>query len=152
MKPMPEDWDRAVAVVAHPDDLEYGVASAVARWTGQGKEVTYVLATRGDGCTPAVRALLDAWDEAEAEVLDPARRDDVVALLGRQTDTDAEIAEAMYETVTDPVHGLCAGGQVEPEALEAVLRLRADQGGFEQPHDLAALARPGGGLVRPRSA
>ena len=28
---MPEDWDRAVAVVAHPDDLEYGVASAVAR-------------------------------------------------------------------------------------------------------------------------
>src|SRR6059036_2113285 len=31
MKPMPEDWDRAVAVVAHPDDLEYGVASAVAR-------------------------------------------------------------------------------------------------------------------------
>ena len=40
MQPMPEDWDRAVAVVAHPDDLEYGVASAVARWTGQGKHVS----------------------------------------------------------------------------------------------------------------
>ena len=37
MKPMPEDWDRAVAVVAHPDDLEYGVASAVARWTRAGQ-------------------------------------------------------------------------------------------------------------------
>jgi LmbE family N-acetylglucosaminyl deacetylase len=48
MKPIPEDWDRAVAVVAHPDDLEYGAASAVARWTGQGKEVAYVLATRGE--------------------------------------------------------------------------------------------------------
>src|SRR5271166_6383185 len=48
MKPLPEDWDRAVAVVAHPDDLEYGVASAVARWTGQGKTVSYVLATRGE--------------------------------------------------------------------------------------------------------
>src|ERR1700728_1866666 len=48
MQPMPEDWDRAVAVVAHPDDLEYGVASAVARWTGQGKQVTYLLATRGE--------------------------------------------------------------------------------------------------------
>jgi LmbE family N-acetylglucosaminyl deacetylase len=45
---MPEDWDRAVAVVAHPDDLEYGVASAVARWTGQGKSVTYLLATKGE--------------------------------------------------------------------------------------------------------
>ena len=48
MKPVQEDWDRAVAVVAHPDDMEYGVASAVARWTGQGKAVTYVLATRGE--------------------------------------------------------------------------------------------------------
>jgi LmbE family N-acetylglucosaminyl deacetylase len=48
MQPMPEDWGRAVAVVAHPDDLEYGVAAAVARWTGQGKKVTYVLATKGE--------------------------------------------------------------------------------------------------------
>jgi LmbE family N-acetylglucosaminyl deacetylase len=48
MQPMPEDWDRAVAVVAHPDDLEYGAAAAVARWTGQGKQVSYVLATRGE--------------------------------------------------------------------------------------------------------
>ena len=48
MQPMPEDWTRAVAVVAHPDDLEYGVASAVARWTGQGKQVAYLLATRGE--------------------------------------------------------------------------------------------------------
>jgi LmbE family N-acetylglucosaminyl deacetylase len=48
VEPMPEDWKRAVAVVAHPDDLEYGTASAVARWTGQGKEVTYVLVTNGE--------------------------------------------------------------------------------------------------------
>jgi LmbE family N-acetylglucosaminyl deacetylase len=48
MQPMPEDWDRAIAVVAHPDDLEYGVAAAVARWTGQGKQVMYLLATRGE--------------------------------------------------------------------------------------------------------
>jgi LmbE family N-acetylglucosaminyl deacetylase len=48
MEPMPEDWARAVAVVAHPDDLEYGAAAAVARWTGQGKHVSYALATRGE--------------------------------------------------------------------------------------------------------
>ena len=48
MQPIPEDWTKAVAVVAHPDDLEYGVASAVARWTGQGKEVAYLLAPRGE--------------------------------------------------------------------------------------------------------
>jgi LmbE family N-acetylglucosaminyl deacetylase len=48
MQPIPEDWASAVAVVAHPDDLEYGVAAAVARWTGQGKDVSYLLATRGE--------------------------------------------------------------------------------------------------------
>jgi len=48
MQPMPEDWERAVAVVAHPDDLEYGAAAAVARWTGQGKSVAYVLASSGE--------------------------------------------------------------------------------------------------------
>lgn len=45
---LPEDWDRALAVVAHPDDMEYGAASAVARWTSQGKWVGYVLVTRGE--------------------------------------------------------------------------------------------------------
>lgn len=48
LHPLPEDWRRAIAVVAHPDDLEYGAAAAVARWTGQGKDIRYVLATRGE--------------------------------------------------------------------------------------------------------
>lgn len=45
---VPEDWKKAVAVVAHPDDLEYGAASAIARWTAQGKEIVYLLVTRGE--------------------------------------------------------------------------------------------------------
>jgi LmbE family N-acetylglucosaminyl deacetylase len=45
---LPEDWERCLAVAAHPDDIEYGAASAVARWTAQGKQVTYLLATRGE--------------------------------------------------------------------------------------------------------
>jgi LmbE family N-acetylglucosaminyl deacetylase len=48
MQPVPEDWSRAVAIVAHPDDLEYGTAAAVARWTRQGKSVAYVLASSGE--------------------------------------------------------------------------------------------------------
>ncbi|PXY27185.1 PIG-L deacetylase family protein [Prauserella muralis] len=53
---MPDGWTRALAVVAHPDDLEYGGSGAIARWTDEGREVAYVLATRGeagiDGMTP----------------------------------------------------------------------------------------------------
>jgi len=48
MHPLPGDWERVVCVVAHPDDLEYGVASAVARWTSEGKHVSYVLASSGE--------------------------------------------------------------------------------------------------------
>jgi LmbE family N-acetylglucosaminyl deacetylase len=48
LQPVPEDWQRALAVVAHPDDLEYGSASAVARWTAQGKQVVYALVSSGE--------------------------------------------------------------------------------------------------------
>ncbi|MFJ4690484.1 PIG-L deacetylase family protein [Streptomyces sp. NPDC088766] len=48
LTPMPEDWRRALAVVAHPDDLEYGCSAAIAAWTDAGREVAYVLATRGE--------------------------------------------------------------------------------------------------------
>jgi LmbE family N-acetylglucosaminyl deacetylase len=57
LEPMPEDWQRLLAVVAHPDDLEYGAASAIARWTAAGREVGYVIVTDGeagiDGLSPA---------------------------------------------------------------------------------------------------
>ena len=48
LKTLDENWERALAVVAHPDDLEYGAASAVARWTSQGKRLTYLIVTRGE--------------------------------------------------------------------------------------------------------
>ncbi len=61
-------------MVAHPDDLEYGVASAVARWTGQGKDVMYVLATSGeagiDGLAPGiVGPLREDEERRSAEVV-----------------------------------------------------------------------------------
>ena len=67
VQPVPEDWTRAVAVVAHPDDLEYGAASAVSRWTSQGKQVSYVLVTSGeagiDGMHPAAAGPLREEEE-----------------------------------------------------------------------------------------
>ncbi|QFG67973.1 PIG-L deacetylase family protein [Ornithinimicrobium pratense] len=48
LHPFPQDWQRALVVAAHPDDIEYGTAAAVAAWTAAGKEVTYLLVTRGE--------------------------------------------------------------------------------------------------------
>jgi LmbE family N-acetylglucosaminyl deacetylase len=64
---MPDDWQRAVVVVAHPDDIEYGPAAAVAAWTAQGKDVRYVVATSGEagiaGLPPAEAGRLREEEE-----------------------------------------------------------------------------------------
>ena len=62
LEPIPETWTRALAVVAHPDDLEYGAASASARWTAAGRSVGYVIVTDGE-------AGIDAITPVEAAVL-----------------------------------------------------------------------------------
>src|SRR5205814_4046756 len=73
LEPMPGNWSRALAVVAHPDDLEYGAAGAVAVWTGAGKDVRYLLVTRGEAgiatlppveCAPVREAEQQAAAEA----------------------------------------------------------------------------------------
>ncbi|RBY95484.1 PIG-L family deacetylase [Blastococcus sp. TF02-8] len=65
--PLPDDWQRALVVAAHPDDIEYGIAAAVAVWTAAGKEVHYLLATRGEagmaGVPPAEAAPLREEEE-----------------------------------------------------------------------------------------
>ncbi len=56
LEPLREDWERMLCVVAHPDDLEFGAAGAIARWTRQGKKVVYCMVTSGeagiDGMAP----------------------------------------------------------------------------------------------------
>ncbi|HEY2175653.1 MAG TPA: PIG-L deacetylase family protein [Mycobacteriales bacterium] len=74
MEPMPEDWRRALAVVAHPDDLEYGAAGAVAAWTAAGRDVAYLLVTRGeagiDGMAPdEARLVREGEQRASAAVV-----------------------------------------------------------------------------------
>jgi LmbE family N-acetylglucosaminyl deacetylase len=74
LKPLNEDWTRALAVVAHPDDMEFGSAAAVARWTGQGKEVVYCMVTSGeagiDGMEPEkCRAVREAEEIESARIV-----------------------------------------------------------------------------------
>lgn len=61
-------------MASHPDDIEYGTASAVARWTAQGKQIAYLLATRGeagiDGLHPdEAGPLREAEERAGARVV-----------------------------------------------------------------------------------
>jgi len=80
LETMPEDWSTALAVVAHPDDMEYGAAAAVARWTAQGKHIVYVLVTDGE-------AGISAMDPSE---VGPLRRDEQIAACQTVGVTDVE--------------------------------------------------------------
>ena len=62
LEPVPEEWKSALAIVAHPDDLEYGTASAIARWTSEGKSITYVMVSSGE-------AGIDTMAPAETKVI-----------------------------------------------------------------------------------
>jgi LmbE family N-acetylglucosaminyl deacetylase len=42
------DIARVLSITAHPDDVDFGAAGTIARWTDAGIEVTYCLVTDGD--------------------------------------------------------------------------------------------------------
>ena len=65
-----------MVIVAHPDDIEFGCAGTIARWTQSGAEVVYVLCTSGDvgiaepGMTKARAAeIREAEQAAAAEIV-----------------------------------------------------------------------------------
>ncbi len=73
LDPMPDDWTRALAIVAHPDDLEYGAASAIAAWTQAGRTVGYVIVTDGeagiDGVPPGEAAVLRQKEQLQSAAI-----------------------------------------------------------------------------------
>jgi LmbE family N-acetylglucosaminyl deacetylase len=99
LEALPEDWARGLAVVAHPDDMEYGAAAAVARWTAQGKWIGYVLVTDGEAGIQSM----------PPEQVGPIRRDEQIASCREVGVTSVQFL------------GLRDGGVVEGLELRAVL-------------------------------
>jgi len=85
LTPLDESWSRALAIVAHPDDLEFGAAAAIARWTGQGNEIGYVMVTSGEAGIDALTPE-ESRKVREAEQVESARivGVDTVEFLGFQ--------------------------------------------------------------------
>jgi LmbE family N-acetylglucosaminyl deacetylase len=75
LTPLDENWERALCVVAHPDDMEFGAAAAVARWTGQGKQVVYCMLTSGE-------AGIDAMSPDECRTIREAEEVESARIVG----------------------------------------------------------------------
>jgi LmbE family N-acetylglucosaminyl deacetylase len=59
--------ERALCVLAHPDDVDFGSAGTVATWTAAGTEVTYCIVTDGDA---------GGFDETPREQMPLLRREE----------------------------------------------------------------------------
>jgi LmbE family N-acetylglucosaminyl deacetylase len=90
LEPLPEDWSRLLAIAAHPDDLEYGTSCAVARWTTLGKEVAYLMVTRGE-------AGIDAWPPERTAPIREAEEVESARLVGVSSVTFLGYADGMVE-------------------------------------------------------
>lgn len=122
--PFPADWCSALILVPHPDDPEYGMAAAVAKWTASGRTVRYVLASRGeagiDGMPPdqagplreaeqrrsaAIVGVNDVefWDFPDGDIRDTA-------------ELRTKIADAMRVAKPDVVITIYGGPEWEPGA------------------------------------
>lgn len=64
-------------ISAHPDDAEFGAAGSVAKWTGEGKRVIYVVCTSGDKGTDNP----DIKPQQLAEIREKEQKD-AAAVLG----------------------------------------------------------------------
>ncbi|MFJ5807764.1 PIG-L family deacetylase [Streptomyces sp. NBC_01426] len=139
LQPMPTDWRRALAVVAHPDDLEYGCAAAIAEWTDGGREVVYVLATRGE-------AGIDTLAPAECAPLREAEQRASAAVVGVSTVEFLDHRDGVVEYGLDLRRDIAAAIRRHRPELIVTLNHRdtwggADGGGFWNTPDHKAVGR-----------
>ncbi|SEK28518.1 N-acetylglucosaminyl deacetylase, LmbE family [Blastococcus sp. DSM 46786] len=74
-----EHVERALCVLAHPDDVDFGSAGTVATWTAAGTEVTYLIVTDGDA---------GGFDDTPREQMGPLRRAEQIAAAAEVGVTD----------------------------------------------------------------
>ncbi|MFF3425916.1 PIG-L deacetylase family protein [Streptomyces sp. NPDC002602] len=139
LQPMPTDWRRALAVVAHPDDLEYGCAAAIAEWTDGGREVVYVLATRGE-------AGIDTLAPAECAPLREAEQRASAAVVGVSAVEFLDHRDGVVEYGLDLRRDIAAAIRRHRPELIVTLNHRdtwggADGGGFWNTPDHKAVGR-----------
>lgn len=111
--PMPDrEVERALVVVAHPDDIDFGSAGTIAGWTSVGIEVTYLLVTTGDA---------GGFDDAVARTDLPAMR------MAEQRAAGAEVGVHDVRFLGHPLLNGSPNGDPQPDGfVEVTPGLRRD--------------------------
>ncbi len=107
----PEQIERMLCVVAHPDDMEYGASAAVAEWTARGVEVSYLLLTEGE-------AGIQGMDPAQAGPLRTREQRAACEIVGVEDLTILDLPDGLLEpTVETRAHIARAIRRVRPDAV-----------------------------------
>lgn len=124
MQPFPADWRTALVVVAHPDDAEYEMAAAVAKWTTAGKRVHYALASRGEagiaGMPTEIAGPVREREQRESAAIvgvhDVQFWDFLDGSIYDTPELRAKIAEAIIAVEPEVVLAIYGGPEWEPGA------------------------------------
>jgi LmbE family N-acetylglucosaminyl deacetylase len=111
---IPDDQvKRAMLVVAHPDDADFGAAGTVASWVDAGIEVTYLLCTRGDagGFDDTPRSEMPALREAEQRAAAAEVGVTDVRFLDGYADGLLEVSQALVRDIVRVIR------QVRPQRV-----------------------------------
>ncbi|QVQ54577.1 PIG-L family deacetylase [Spiractinospora alimapuensis] len=108
---MDNTWERALAVVAHPDDLEFGASSAIARWVAEGKHVAQLLVTRGE-------AGIDTLPPAQCAPLRMAEQRAAATAVGVESVEFLDFRDGLLEGGLDLRRALARAIRIErPEVI-----------------------------------
>jgi LmbE family N-acetylglucosaminyl deacetylase len=122
LQPLDEQWERALCVVAHPDDLEFGAAAAVARWTDQGKRIAYCMVTSGE-------AGIDALAPAESKRVREAEQIASAAEVGVETVEFLGLPDGVLEYGVPLRRAICAAVRRHRPEIVVTSNLRETWGG-----------------------
>ena len=122
LEPVDESWSRALCVVAHPDDLEFGTAAAIARWTDQGKTVVYAMVTSGE-------AGIDGLDPEQCKVVREAEQIESGRLVGVEVVDFLGLPDGVLEYGVELRRAICASVRRHRPEVVLTNNFRATWGG-----------------------
>ncbi|WP_433080694.1 PIG-L deacetylase family protein [Dactylosporangium sp. CA-052675] len=106
------DVQRALCVLAHPDDVDFGSAGTIATWVDAGIEVAYLLVTRGDA------GGFDDTPREQMPVLREAEQRAAAAAVGVK---QVEFLDGYRDGILEPTIGL------RRDITAAIRRFRPDR-------------------------
>lgn len=120
----PTDWTRCLVLVAHPDDPEYGMSAAVARWTAEGRHVVYVLASSGEagieGMAPAIAGPVREEEQRRSSAIVGVEDVEFLGFPDSRIVNNAELRDAIADAIRrhrpDVVISLYSGPEWAPGA------------------------------------